>query len=151
MKVPSRCVAPTVILLVVTLHAGHVRAAAFGQELLLFTAPDATSGDSFGGTVDFANNIAIVGARFDDDRGIDSGSAYLWDLSTGQQLFKLVPDELTVGDQFGTSWHWAESIRRGEVHHVHRGRRTAVERGCVDFRRWEGPTVVRHLQGAESL
>ncbi|MCH8152269.1 MAG: hypothetical protein IH830_07840, partial [Planctomycetes bacterium] len=46
---------------------------------------------------------AIVGARFDDDNGIFSGSAYLFDTTTGQQLFKLLADDGATNDLFGVS------------------------------------------------
>ena len=45
--------------------------------------------------------IAIVGAGNDDDNGEDAGAAYLFDVATGQQLFKLLPDDGAAGDGFG--------------------------------------------------
>ena len=36
---------------------------------------------------------AIVGARFNDDDGFDSGAAYLFDATTGQQIYKLLPND----------------------------------------------------------
>ncbi|XOV76679.1 MAG: hypothetical protein ACFHWZ_07435 [Phycisphaerales bacterium] len=42
-------------------------------------------------------------ARFDDDAGVDSGSAYFFDSETGDQLNKILPSDGAAGDQFGYS------------------------------------------------
>ena len=44
-------------------------------------ASDAAGGDYFGRGVDISGNIAIVGAQRNDDNGISSGSAYIFDLT----------------------------------------------------------------------
>ncbi len=64
---------------------------------------DGQEGDLFGISVSIQGNLAVVGAMHDDDRGVSSGAAYLFDVTTGQQLHKLVPNELTEGDEFGIS------------------------------------------------
>jgi hypothetical protein len=46
---------------------------------------------------------AIVGTHKDDAGGMDSGSAYLFDTTTGQQLFKLTASDAAAEDFFGTS------------------------------------------------
>ncbi len=66
-------------------------------------AEDGADGDLFGGRVAISGAIAIVSAWRDDDNGISSGSAYLFDTSTGEQLFKLVPDDGEALDYFGIS------------------------------------------------
>ncbi len=43
----------------------------------------------------------MVGAPEDDDNGIDSGSAYVFDANTGLQLAKLVPNNGAANDAFG--------------------------------------------------
>lgn len=44
------------------------------------TASDANAGDFFGISVALAGDMLVVGAYLDDDRGIDSGSAYVYEL-----------------------------------------------------------------------
>jgi len=44
------------------------------------TASDGNATDSFGSGVALAGDSALIGAYFDDDKGDDSGSAYLFDL-----------------------------------------------------------------------
>ncbi len=41
------------------------------------TAGDGAGGDSFGISVTISSDYAIVGARYDDDNGSNSGSAYI--------------------------------------------------------------------------
>jgi len=74
-----------------------------GNQLFKLTASDAAADDRFGFSVAISGNIAIVGARLDDDGGTDSGSAYLFDITTGNQLFKLTASDADGGDQFGRS------------------------------------------------
>ncbi len=74
-----------------------------GQQLFKLMASDASAGDSFGRYVAIFGNTAIVGARFADDAGVDSGSAYVFDTTTGQQLFKLAASDATDDDRFGVS------------------------------------------------
>ena len=50
-----------------------------------------------------SGNIAVVGAIGDDDAASDSGSAYVFDTTTGNQLFKLTASDAALGDQFGFS------------------------------------------------
>ncbi len=72
-----------------------------GQELCKLTPSDGAAGDQFGFSVAVSGTVAVVGARFDDDNGADSGSAYVFDVTTGQQLFKLLPDDGAADDFFG--------------------------------------------------
>ncbi|MCR9075757.1 MAG: FG-GAP repeat protein, partial [bacterium] len=64
---------------------------------------DGESGDQFGWSVAISGTTAVVGARLDDDNGTDSGSAYLFDTTTGQQIAKLLPDDGAAEDNFGVS------------------------------------------------
>ena len=67
------------------------------------TASDAASSDVFGVSVGVSGNTAIVGAYLDDDNGfIDSGSAYLFDTTTGAETKLTAPDG-EAGDRFGWS------------------------------------------------
>jgi len=72
-------------------------------EDIKITASDAAAGDRFGKSVAISGTTAIVGAFFDDDAGSFSGSAYLFDTVTGQELFKLTASDAAAGDEFGTS------------------------------------------------
>lgn len=74
-----------------------------GQELHKLTAADAGEGDQFGHAVAIeGSNIAISAFR-DDDNGVVSGSAYIFDALTGGQVAKLLPDDGGEGFQFGSS------------------------------------------------
>lgn len=77
--------------------------ASTGAELRKFRAPDASGGDFFGFSVAIGDGLAVIGAPFDDDRGNMSGSAYVFDLSTGAMLRKIVPADGKAGDHFGYS------------------------------------------------
>jgi hypothetical protein len=58
------------------------------------TASDAAAGDWFGFNVAIDGNTAIVGARFDDDAGTDSGSAYVYVLQSPEILIEAVIDDI---------------------------------------------------------
>ncbi|MCH8879726.1 MAG: FG-GAP repeat protein [Planctomycetes bacterium] len=81
--------------------AVYVFDVATGQQLRKLTADDAEMGDRFGTEVAISGNIAIIGVSSDDDAGSASGSAYLFDVTTGQQLHKLTADDADAGDRFG--------------------------------------------------
>ena len=78
------------------------QAAFFDQEIKI-TAADAAQDDRFGRAVAISGNTALVGAWFDDDGSSNSGSAYLFDVTSGNQLAKLTPSDTTAGDRFGAS------------------------------------------------
>lgn len=71
-------------------------------------ASDGAVDDRFGTSVSLSGNIGLVGAIHDDDRGGDSGSAYLFrGLSTAtgivQQQAKLLASDGAAADFFGSS------------------------------------------------
>jgi hypothetical protein len=74
-----------------------------GQQLFKLRSSDGSILDLFGGSVAISGNTAIIGADGDDDNGECSGSAYLFDTTTGQQLFKLLPSDGQSRDYFGRS------------------------------------------------
>ncbi|MBL4591611.1 MAG: FG-GAP repeat protein, partial [Phycisphaerales bacterium] len=74
-----------------------------GQEFFKLTASDAEAGDLFGFSVAISGTTAIVGAVFDRNAGSFSGSAYIFDTTTGQQLFKLTASDAAPFDRFGFS------------------------------------------------
>lgn len=69
------------------------------------TAADETEGDQFGISVFIDGDYAIVGSHLDDDRGEDSGSAYIFkrEGSTWAQHAKLTASDGSPGDRFGAS------------------------------------------------
>lgn len=74
-----------------------------GQQLFKLSPPDAEFNDNFGNAVSISGTTAMVGSVGDDDAGNGSGSAYLFDTSTGLQLFKLAASDGATGDEFGNS------------------------------------------------
>ena len=70
-----------------------------------FTATDSGAGDEFGGHVALDGDIAVIGARHDDDKGVDSGSAYVFTRSgtAWSQQAKLTASDGAAGDEFGYS------------------------------------------------
>lgn len=74
-----------------------------GVQLFKLLPDDGAAGERFGFSISVHNGIVAVGARYDDDNGNNSGSAYLFDTSTGEQLFKLLPNEDTTDSQFSYS------------------------------------------------
>ncbi len=81
----------------------YVFDATTGQELTKLTPADGAQGDEFGCSVAISGDVAIIGTLDDDDNGTDSGSAYLFDTLTGQQITKLLPGGFATGDRFGVS------------------------------------------------
>ncbi len=78
-----------------------------GRQIAKFLPDDGAHDDRFGFSVAISGpageEIAVVGAYKDNDNGADSGSAYLFDIATGQQLAKLLPNDGAMNDFFGRS------------------------------------------------
>jgi hypothetical protein len=72
------------------------------QKLL---ASDGATADQFGCSVFISGDYAIVGALYDDDKGSNSGSAYIfkWNGTSWSQQQKLTASDGAAGDWFGTS------------------------------------------------
>jgi len=70
---------------------------------------DGTPGDRFGQAVAIDANTVVVGARGDDDNGPNSGSAYIFDATTRDQIAKLLPND---GDALGF-FGWSVAISNG--------------------------------------
>jgi len=66
---------------------------------------DGTSNANFGFSVSISDDFAIVGAVFDDENGINSGSAYIFDhdIDGWKQSVKLISNDTIYGDNFGHS------------------------------------------------
>ena len=67
------------------------------------TASDAAAFDFFGVSVAISGDTAVVGANFDDGKGVDSGSAYVFVRSgtTWTEQAKLTASDAAALDQFG--------------------------------------------------
>jgi len=67
-------------------------------------ASDGESSDKFGHSIDVEGGLVVVGARLEDENGLDAGAVYLYDAASGTELEKLLADEAdAAGDAFGTS------------------------------------------------
>ncbi|MCH8165628.1 MAG: FG-GAP repeat protein, partial [Planctomycetes bacterium] len=74
-----------------------------GRQIAKLLPDDGAAGDEFGISVAISGATTIVGARWVDDNGDFSGSAYLLDSTTGRQIVKLLPDDGAAIDEFGIS------------------------------------------------
>jgi hypothetical protein len=91
--------------------AGPVQAGTSWIEKQKLLASDSTALDEFGISVSISGNLAIVGARIDDDKGMNSGSAYIFtpndiDHNNWVQQAKLLASDGEAYDYFG----WSVSI-----------------------------------------
>ena len=66
---------------------------------------DTKAGDEFGIAISVSGRRAVIGARKDDEKGIDAGAAYIFEYNDNrwQQVKKLVADDGEAGDSFGHS------------------------------------------------
>ena len=74
-----------------------------GDQLFKLLPKDGAAEEFFGRSVAISGATAIVGAYWHDDNGFYSGSAYLFDTSTGAQIAEILPNDGAVGDEFGVS------------------------------------------------
>ncbi len=75
-------------------------------EVTKIIASDGMSGDQFGNSITFVENTLVVGARFSDAMGTNSGAAYVFERDLGDpsiwtEVKKLVGNTTTAGDEFG--------------------------------------------------
>jgi hypothetical protein len=73
-----------------------------GNFIKKITAYDFTSSDRFGWSVTVGSGRIVIGAYLDDDKGVNSGSAYIYDLN-GTLITKLTAFDGAGFDQFGSS------------------------------------------------
>jgi len=83
--------------------SAYVFDASTGVELLKLLASDGSADDQFGHSIAIGSGVVVVGAFKDDDNGVDSGAAYVFDATTGVQLFKLLPNEGARANHFGNA------------------------------------------------
>jgi len=69
------------------------------------TADDASEGDSFGWSIGLSGDTLVLGAPYDDDKGKNSGSVYVYTRtgSTWSQQAKITAEDGSEGDLFGIS------------------------------------------------
>ncbi|MBL4810579.1 MAG: FG-GAP repeat protein, partial [Phycisphaerales bacterium] len=77
--------------------------ASTGVQIAKLLPSDGAEFDEFGNSIAIANGVVVVGAYYDDDNGSSSGSAYLFDASTGVQIAKLLPSDGASNHDFGYS------------------------------------------------
>ncbi|RNC82747.1 MAG: hypothetical protein ED559_13535 [Phycisphaera sp.] len=75
--------------------------AATGVQLHKLVPQDASANIEFGYSVAISGGLVAVGTRSDDNPGDVSGAVYVFDVSTGQQLHRMTPDDAQPGDEFG--------------------------------------------------
>ena len=74
-----------------------------GAQIHKLLPSDGAASDYFGNSVAISGNYAIVGAKFDDDTDSNTGSAYIFNVTTGLQIYKLVASDAAQSDYFGYS------------------------------------------------
>ena len=74
-----------------------------GSQVDKIYADDAAAGDAFGNALAVDDGLIAIGSPLNDDLGTSSGSAYIFDIETGNQLFKLLADDGTAGNSFGSA------------------------------------------------
>ena len=72
-----------------------------GRQVQKFMPQGGGAGDLFGHSVALEGKYALVSAAYNDSKGVDSGAVYLFDITTGKQMQKLIPDDGKPGDVFG--------------------------------------------------
>ncbi|MCR9076402.1 MAG: FG-GAP repeat protein, partial [bacterium] len=83
--------------------AAYLFDASTGQQIIKLHASDGAYGDNFGCSIAIDDGIVVVGAYQDEDNGENSGSAYVFDVSTGAQIAKLLPEDWQADAFFGNS------------------------------------------------
>ena len=60
-------------------------------------------GSRFGSSVALDGNYALIGSKSDEDNGYSSGAAYLFDITNGDLVQKIIAPDGAIGDAFGYS------------------------------------------------
>lgn len=77
---------------------------ATGKQLRKLTTSDAYTDDHIGNALAISGNVVVAGAQSESHSDLSSpGSAYAFDLETGEELFKITPDASWHFDSFGAS------------------------------------------------
>ncbi len=81
--------------------AAYLYSLATGTLLQTFLNPDPASSDGFGSAVSLFGDLALIGAPFDDSGATNAGTAYLFDLISGQLLETYVNPNPGANDRWG--------------------------------------------------
>ena len=103
------------------------------------TADDGANHDIFGNLVEVSGDVALVAAAFDDDNGVDSGSAYVfrYDGATWNQEQKLLPSDGAAGDHFSAGLSLSGDVALlGSTFHDNNG----IDSGAAYVFRYDGAT-----------
>ncbi len=76
------------------------------------------NGDLFGSSLAIGDGIIAVGSMRDDDRGLNSGSVYLFDAETGVELMKIVPEGSGAVDQVGNAMVISDGVLAIAAHNT---------------------------------
>ena len=93
-----------VFLLATALLPHQIQAVGDSPAVQKLLADDGVAGDLFGGNVSISGDTAVIGASRDDDKGKDSGSAYVFVRAadgTWKQQAKLTAEDGAAEDEFG--------------------------------------------------
>ncbi|MEM1026644.1 MAG: hypothetical protein AAGJ38_01010 [Planctomycetota bacterium] len=74
-----------------------------GMQISKLIPHDLEGDDRFGNAVAISEIGVVVGAYLEDENGLGSGSAYLFDYSSGEQVAKFVASDGAMSDRFGSS------------------------------------------------
>jgi hypothetical protein len=83
--------------------SAYVFNAVTGAQITKLLPSDGEETDLFGQYLAIEGNTVVVTSRQDDDNGLNSGFAYIFNATTGAQLFKLLAADGDATDSFGGS------------------------------------------------
>ena len=72
-----------------------------GRQIAKLKPDDGASRDYFGASIATSDRFALIGAPRSRVGGVDSGSAYLFDINKNKQVMKLAPNDGVTGMRFG--------------------------------------------------
>ncbi len=81
----------------------HVFDAVTHEHLHTLLDPDGAANEFFGRAVAVSQGIVAVGAPGHNTNGTNAGAVYLFDAATGSQIGKLLPDQVSSTDAFGSA------------------------------------------------
>jgi hypothetical protein len=84
--------------------AAYVFDVTTGTRLFKLTASNSSAQDRFGWSLALSGRVALISAAFEDGvAGNDTGSTYVFDMASGEQLARLRADDAAAGAAFGFS------------------------------------------------
>ncbi len=118
-----------------------------GTELYKLESPNPEGASEFGTAVAASGNYLIVGEEKDNnERGIDAGAAYVFNLSTGEYLYRILPDDLVVSDLFGV---YTKISGKYAMIGARRGDGAVANSGTVYIYNLETGTQVHKLEASD--